>query len=594
MKLKLDRMNFFKTFMSSCLGALVAMVIVIIGTIVIISASSGDEQPAIKENSVLKLDLNTPIIETEKEDPFAGLSFLGGGAQKPIGLAQLRQTIAGAKTDDKIKGILVNVNYPMAGFTVIEEIRQALLDFRKDGKWVVVYSEGMSESAYYLASAADKIYLNPEGEVEFNGLAVDVSFFKRLFDKLEIKPEVFRVGEFKSAVEPFLLEKMSDANRLQLTELINSIYDHVLTQVAASRNIPKANLKEIADKMLVRNAELALEYKLVDSLMYDDQVQKELGRRLGLKGDDKVDYVKYNRYKSSVSNYTDSQNEVAVIVAEGEIVPGKANSGQTIVASESFVKELRKARESDRVKAVVIRINSPGGSALASDVMWREITLTSKVKPVIASMSDYAASGGYYMAMACDTIVAQPHTITGSIGVFGILFDASGFLNNKIGITSEEVKTGEIGEMMTVSRPLTEQEKGIMQKRTEEVYETFTAKAAEGRKMTQDNIKKVASGRVWSGVQAKERGLVDVLGSFDDAVKIAAAAGNVKDDYRVRFYPQYTPNFFEQVMDQLDDDSQEKAIREQLGEHYQLYQEWKRVKSYQGIQTRMPYELKLK
>ncbi len=585
-------MNFVKALLTSCLGTLVAIVVLIGGIMLIISMSGGDEI-IVNENSVLRLDLDAQIIETEKEDPFGGLPIFGTATPKPIGLAQLRQTIANAKTDSKIKGILLSVSYPLAGYSVIEEIRQALIDFRSEGKWVVAYSEVMTEPAYYLASAADKVYLNPEGEMEFNGLAIEISFFKRLFDKLDIKPEIFRVGEYKSAVEPFMLEKMSDANRLQLTELIESIYDHVLTGISESRNIPKEKLTEISDKMLVRNASLAVEHGLVDSLMYQDQVEDELKRRLSLEADKDIEFIKYSKYKRSFSTYKDSKNEIAVIVAEGTILPGKADGGQEIIGSESFSKELRKARENEKVKAIVVRINSPGGSALASDVMWREILLTTKVKPVIASMSDYAASGGYYMAMGCDTIVAQPHTITGSIGVFSVLYDASGFLNNKIGITSEELKTGDIGELFTVSRPLTEAEKAIWQNRTEEVYETFTSKAAEGRKMTVDNVKKVASGRVWTGVQAKERGLVDILGSFEDAVEVAAAAADVKDDYRVKFYPQYTPSFFEQLVDQFDEDAQVKVLKEQLGENYYLYQQWKSVKSYEGVQARMPFEMKI-
>jgi len=583
-------MNFFKGFVSSCLGALVAMVLVLVGIVMIISMSGGEEI-MVKESSVLRLDLDVPIIEIEREDPFAGLSIFGASSPKPIGLVQLRQTIAHAKNDPKIKGIFLNISYPMTGFSIIEEIRQSLIDFRSEGKWVVAYSEWMSESAYYLASAADKIYLNPQGEMEFNGLAIEVSFFKRLFDKLEIKPEVFRVGEFKSAVEPFLFEKMSEANKLQLTELIASIYDQVLTGISESRNIPKTNLKEISDKMLVRNAALAQQYGLVDSLLYDDQVQNELRHRIGLSDDENVEYIKYSKYKRSVSTYKESKNEVAVIVAEGTILSGKANQGQSIIGSETFVEEIRKARKSERVKAIVIRINSPGGSSLASDVMWREITLAAQEKPVIASMSDYAASGGYYMAMGCDTIVAQPHTITGSIGVFSVLYDASGFLANKIGITSEELKTGEIGELITVTRPLSDSEKAIWQKRTEEVYETFTSKAAEGRMMSVENIKKVASGRVWTGEQAKERGLVDVLGTFEDAVNLAAEAGNVKDDFRIRYYPQYKPTIFEQLIDQFEEDAEVRSMKKQLGEHFYLYQQLKRIKSYQGTQARLPFEM---
>ena len=586
-------MNFLKAFFTSCLGTVVGILVLIVGTMVIISLSGGDEI-IVNENSVLRLDLDTQIIETEKEDPFAGLPIFGASTPRPIGLAQLRQTIQHAKTDEKIKGILLSVSYPLAGYSVIEEIRQALTDFRSDGKWVIAYSEVMTEPAYYLASAADKVYLAPEGEMEFNGLAIEISFFKRLFDKLDIKPEIFRVGEYKSAVEPFMLEKMSDANKLQLTEMIESIYDHVLTGISQSRNIPKEKLTEISDKMLVRNASLAVEHGLVDSLLYQDQVEEKLKQRLGLEGDKDIEFIRYSKYKRSFSSYKDSKNEIAVIVAEGTILPGKGDRGQEVIGSESFSKEIRKARENDKVKAIVVRINSPGGSALASDVMWREITLTTKVKPVIASMSTYAASGGYYMAMGCDTIVAQPHTITGSIGVFSVLYDASGFLGNKIGITSEELKTGEIGELFTVTRPLTDAEKAIWQKRTEEVYDAFTSKAAEGRNMTVDNIKQVASGRVWTGTQAKERGLVDVLGSFEDAVKIAANAAGVQDDYRVRFFPQYTPGFLEQLVEQFDEEeAQAEAMKKQLGEHYYLYQQWKSVKSYEGVQARMPFEMKI-
>jgi len=580
-------MNFLKSFFASCLGSIVAMVAVIFGVIWIASLSGGDEV-IISEGSVLHLDLDAPIVEVEREDPFAGVPFVGSSSPRPIGLAQLRQTISKAKEDSKIKGIYLTASSPQAGYATIAEIRNALDDFRAGGKWIVAFSEGMTEQAYYLSSAADKVYLHPEGDVEFNGMAVDVTFFKRLFDKLEIKPEIFRVGEFKSAVEPFMLEKMSEPNRLQLTELIESINDQVIAGVATSRNLPVERVKEISDKMLVRNPSQAKEFGLVDSLAYADQVEDILKRRAGT---EKLSLVKYKKYRKSVAPKGTSANEVAVIVAEGTIVSGKTGSSQGVIASESFIKELRKAREDDGVKAIVLRINSPGGSSLASDAMWREITLTAESKPVIASMSDYAASGGYYMAMGCDTIVAQAHTITGSIGVFSVLYDASGFLGNKLGVTSEELKTGEIGELITVSRPLNEVERSIWQQRTEDVYDTFTKKAAEGRKTTQDAIKAVASGRVWTGLQAKERGLVDVIGTFEDAVKVAANAAHVGDDYKVRFYPKYTPSFFEQIMSQIEEDSEESAVRAQLGEYYYLYEQLKDVKSYQGTQARMPYTL---
>jgi protease-4 len=331
-------MNFWKAFFASCLGALVAMILLCV-IIVSIIAASGDEEIKVKESSILRLDLDAPINEIEKEAPFA-LSMLGSSSPRPIGLAQLRQTILHAKDDEKIKGIYINVSMPGTGYTTIEEIRQALIEFRTSGKWVVVYSEMLSEPAYYLASAADKIYLNPEGELEFNGLTAEVVFFKRLFDKLEIKPEVFRVGEFKSAVEPFLLEKMSPENRMQLNELVNSIYDQVLNRVAEARKIPKEKLKEIADKMLVRNAKLALEHGLVDSLLYVDQVEDDLKKRVGIESDKKLEYIQYSKYKRSFSAYKASKNEIAVVVAEGTILPGKSEKGSDVAGSETFAKEM--------------------------------------------------------------------------------------------------------------------------------------------------------------------------------------------------------------------------------------------------------------
>jgi protease IV len=412
-----------------------------------------------------------------------------------------------------------------------------------------------------------------------------------MFDKLEIKPEIFRVGEFKSAVEPFMLDKMSPENRLQLTELVNSIYDHVLTRISESRGISKEKLSEISDNMLARSAKLSVEHGLIDSLLYYDQVLAELKGRLSLEETGKVNFIKYNKYRKQAEKASASaDNEIAVIVADGTIMPGAADEG--VVGSDTFADEIRKARENKRVKAIVIRVNSPGGSFQASDIMWREVTLAAEKKPVIASMSDYAASGGYYLAMGCDTIVAQPHTITGSIGIFSVLFDASGFMNNKLGITTEEIKTGEYGEMVTISRPLTDAEKNVWQTRTEEIYETFTGKAAAGRRITQDEIKKVASGRVWTGEQALSRNLVDVLGGYDEAVRIAAEKAGVADNYKVRLYPR-VKNFYEQLVQGFGENAKTNAMKEEMGQYYSLYEQWQHVKGYHGVQARMPFEFQI-
>ncbi|HTH56410.1 MAG TPA: signal peptide peptidase SppA [Cyclobacteriaceae bacterium] len=589
-------MNFFKTFLASCLGSLIALVVLFLLMIGFFSAaissfSTDDKMVEVADNSVLHLKLNVPITEIETENPFEGLP-LPGAEEVGIGLLPLKSAIANAKTDAAIQGIYLEVSSFQGGYAMAREIRESLTDFKKSGKWVVAYSEMYSEASYYLASVADKIYLNPEGEIEFNGLAIEVSFFKKMLDKLEIKPEIFRVGDFKSAVEPFFLDKMSEANRLQLKELIEGINSSTKMEVAESRKINADEIKKISDQMLVTNPQEAQKHRLVDSLVYYDQVLNELRSRLGVEKEKKISFIKYSKYKKSFTTSSTSKNEIAVIVAEGDIVSGKAKEG--LIGSETFAEELRKARTNDKVKAIVLRINSPGGSALASDVMWREVRLAAKEKPIIASMSHLAASGGYYIAMGCDSIVAEPSTITGSIGVFSVLFDLSSFLDKKIGITFDEVKTGEVGELVTVTRPLTAFEKSVWQKRTDKIYEGFTSKAAEGRHMDVELLRKVASGRVWTGTQAKEKGLVDVLGGFDDAVKIAAKKAGIEDDYKLRFYPKQK-NFFAQWLQGMEENSKMSTLKGELGEEgFATYQQLKKVQLLQGTQARLPFDIQEK
>jgi protease-4 len=583
-------MNFFKMFFSSCLGAFVALAVFTILGIFILAGIGGEVAVDVKPNSVLSLKLNYPISELELDDPIADI--FPEAADKSMGLMQIKDAIRKAKSDENIKGIYIESGVVGAGIATIDEVRASLLDFRKSGKWVVAYSNYFSEGGYYLATAADSIFLNPEGQVELNGLATEVTFFKKLFDKLDIRPQVFRVGEFKSAVEPFLRDDLSEENKLQLNALLNSIYGTMLTNIAEGRKLEPGRVKEIANKMLVRNAKQAQAFGVVDGLYYEDEMLDFLKERTGADKKAKLNLVTYNDYKRSAGLTKSSKNEIAVIVADGSILEG--NSDQGIVGSNTVVEALRKARESKRVKAVVLRINSPGGSAMASDEMWREITLTAKEKTIIASMSDYAASGGYYLAMGCDTIVAQPTTVTGSIGVFSVLFDMSQFLGNKLGITSEEVKTGEIGELITITRGLNETEKAIWQKQTEEIYETFTTKAAAGRKMKLEDLKKIASGRVWTGEQAKANGLVDVLGTFDDAVKLAAQGAGVADDYAVRYYPK-PKTVLEKFFATQEEEAAETRMKEALGgENALLYLQWKRLQQWQGVQARMPLEFTLK
>jgi protease IV len=581
-------MNFFKSFFAALLALVVFCGLMLFALIGLIAIVGSEEKVLVHENSVLHLNLDDRIKELQEDNPLEGLP-IPGNKSGAIGLLQLKQAIAHAKNNEKIKGILLEASSLQAGFSTVEEIRESLIDFRKSGKWVLAYNQVYSEGAYYLATAADKIYIHPQGEVEFNGLSLTVSFFKRLLDKLEIKPQVFRVGEFKSAVEPFLLEQMSPASELQLSELANSMNSFMLQGISTQRNIPVEKLEEISDNMLVKNARTAKELGLIDELFYDDQLQDEIRNRLNIGGNDNISYIKFNKYRKSVPVQKSTPNEIAVIVADGTIVPGEDNGDDDVIAGETFVKAIRKARNNDKIKAIVLRINSPGGEFRASDMMWREVILARKQKPVIASMGDYAASGGYYMAMGCDTIVAQANTITGSIGIFAMIPDMSGFFGNWLGITFDDVKTGNFGDLYTVTRPLNEAEKSFVQRNIEEGYDTFTGKAAEGRGISREEILKVAGGRVWTGSQALDIKLVDVKGGFDDAVKIAAAKAGV-DDYHVRFYPQ-PKNFLEEWLSQREEEATADAMKTELGDLYPLYLQFRHVKTYQGVQARFPFEI---
>ncbi len=581
--------SFFKIFFATLLAFVVfnfVLLLILIGV-----ASSGEDAP-IAKNAYLHLDLNRPIVEMTSDDPFADIMQALNNETAPLGLKTVLESLDQAAEDDNIKGIILDASNVMAGFAQIEEIRNALIDFKASGKPVVAYGEMFSEGGYYLASVADEIILTPVGMLEFNGLTSEVAFFKGTFEKLNIEPQIFRVGTFKSAVEPFLRKDMSDASKQQISSLLNSVYDHSLSNIAEARQIPVAELKRISDQYLVRTAEDALKYGLVTQLAYYDEALDVMREKIGLAADDKIPSVSIKDYKKSFTADAYNQSRIAVIVAEGNIVSGKGDANS--IGSDKFAKEIRKARLDDKIKAIVIRINSPGGSALASDVMWREVKLAKQVKPVIASMSTVAASGGYYMAMACDTIVAQPNTITGSIGIFAIIPDLSNFMDSKLGITFDRVSTGEYSNLFTVTRGLNDSEKQIIQNMIERGYEDFTTKAAEGRNMPVESLLEVASGRVWSGIEAKERGLVDVLGSYDDAVKIAAkSAGLEEGDYMRVYYPEKKP-FFQKIMEELGSTANAFYQRAMYGEASPYINELKYVMENKGLQTRMPFDLEIK
>jgi protease-4 len=583
-------MKFLRNFLATLTALIVFFGFGLIMFFGVIAVLSSQEEVIVDSNSILHIKLNRPIVEMEGEkDPLAELPIFAGDNQH-IGVIQLRAALSKAASDDKIKGIYLDVPYLMSGFGNLEEIRNALLDFKASGKFIVAYANFYTEGAYYLVSVADKIYLNPEGDLEFNGLSINTTFFKGTFEKLGIKPQIFRVGDFKSAVEPFIRDDMSDANRLQLSSVLESINGNMLKNVAKSRDIDINVLSDISKEMKIRKAQDAIEHNLIDGALYYDEMMSELMERMDVSREKDLEFISYENYSTKVSTYKKSDNEVAVIIAMGDIVRGEGQQNESI-GSKKFAREIRKARLNEKVKAIVVRINSPGGDFVASDIMWREIELASKAKPVIASMSNYAASGGYYMAMACDTIVAQPTTITGSIGIFGMLFNAEGFLKEKMGITHDVVRTGDYSDIMTVTRPLSDGEKAIIQQGTNDGYETFTSKAAQGRGMKKEDLLKIASGRVWTGEQALDNGLVDVLGGLEEAIAIATDKANITDDYKVRYFPKYKP-LIERLMSG-GNEVKAQLVKEELGEMYIYLKEIKKLKNYQGIQARMPYDISL-
>ena len=594
--------QFFKFTFATLVGLVLffglglAVLAVIVGV-----ASSASKTKSVAANSVLELKLNEPLTERGQSIDFNLL----GGRQSSTGLVALKEAIGRAKTDDDIKGILLNLDIVQGGMASLEEVRDALLDFKKSGKFVVAYHETASEKSYYLASMANEIYLNPQGLLEFNGLSSEVMFYKRLFEKAGIKPYIFRVGSFKSAVEPFFRENFSDSARLQTVSYLNSLNDHMIGQVATARGIAPARLHVISDSMLVHDASDALRLKLVTKLGYFDEVQDYMRGKLGLAKDKKLNLV-------SLSDYTDdnpsdgkegktSGNRIAVIYAEGDIVTGKGSDDN--IGSTKFAEAIRKARLDDKVKAVVLRINSPGGSSLASDVIYREVLLTKKVKPIIASMSDVAASGGYYIAMACDTIVAHPNSITGSIGVFGVLPNIQPLLADKLGITVDRVTTGKFSDLPTITRALSDYEKKTLQHSVDLIYADFTSKAALGRHMPVERLRRLASGRVWSGAEAKANGLVDVLGDYETALKIAAARAHLKaDDYRVQRLPRRKSGL-EALLARfgVGDDAEaaaearvQAALKTKLGALYPVYVQYQKLLTMSGVQARLPYELEIK
>jgi len=587
--------SFWGSFLGTLVGVFVTFLFIffIIMGIVISSVSKFSVQSEktikVKQKSVLHITFNGPIAERSSKNPFENFNF-GDAEHQPLGLNDILSNIEKAKGDSHISGIYLDISSIPAGIATLEEIRNALLDFKESKKFIVAYSENYAQGAYYLATVADKIYLNPEGMVEFKGLGTQTMFFKKMLDKLEVDVHIFRHGKFKSATEPFFLDKMSPASREQVLTYLHSIWNYTLEGISKQRNIPVDELNRYCDNMLINNAETSVSYKLADQLVYKDEMIDVLAKLTGEKAD-KINYVEMHKYTHAPSLKKEpfTKNKIAVIYATGEINGGEGDDKS--IGSEETSKAIREARLDENVKAIVLRVNSPGGSSLASDVIWREMVLAKKAKPVVVSMGDVAASGGYYIACAADAIVAHPNTITGSIGVFGVFPNMQNLFANKLGITVDTAKTNKHSDFGNLYRAMGKDEEDVVQKRIEDIYQDFIGKVADGRHKTKAEIDSIGQGRVWSGADGIKIGLVDKFGGLKDAIALAAEKAKLKT-YKTIELPKQKDALEEIMKNAFDEDAMmEKKLKAELGDTYQNYKNLQSVLKYKGVQARLPYDI---
>jgi len=585
-------MRFLGNVLATIVGLFVFLMMFFFGIVLIAAIFGGEsEEISVKSDSVIELKLTdiTNDYAGKYKDPW--VAILADGEK--VGLSDILKAIENAKTDTDIKGISILNNNSSLGMAQSKALRNALEDFKKSGKFVLAYSNAYSQKEYYLNSVANTIYINPIGEFDFKGLSAELMFFKDLQEKSGVKMEVIRHGKYKSAVEPFLDNKMSDANREQTLSLLNSVWNSVLEDISKSRNISVAKLNEIANGLLARTPEMAKAEKLVDIIAYEDEYHNAIKKILKIKNDEdynKLSIIDYAQKVATTAEIADAQDKIAVIYAQGEIMGGEGDINT--IGEGSINRSLIEARKDKNVKAIVLRVDSPGGSALTSDLIWREIELTKKVKPVVVSMGNYAASGGYYIACNANKIFAENNTITGSIGVFGILPNFTP-LATKIGIHTEQVKTNENAAEYSPFVPMDEKFKTVTQEGVENVYKTFVSHVAQGRKMTVAQVDSIGQGRVWTGSQALKIGLVDKIGGLDAAIKEAASLSKTKK-YSTQNFPEYEKDMNDILKNLPFAKSKESFIKEELGEEtFRLMEQIKRVQTRKGIQAIMPFEISI-
>lgn len=588
--------SFIKYTMATVVGIFLTMTLFTIISIISLAgmmATEGMSAP-IKEKSILRLDLSGTLAERSESNPFA---VLMGEENTALSLEDALLALDKAAKNENIIGVYLEGGAMGANPGMAQELRQALVEFKESGKWVVAYGDSYGKTAYYLSSVADSVLLNPEGNVDFGGMASQIIFYKDVMEKIGVKMQVFKVGTYKSAVEPFICTEMSPANREQVTSYLFSIWTNMLKDVAASRNMEVGKLNSLADSLtMISEASVALNGGLVDKLCYMDEVKAILRDKSGLEDeDDDLVFASVADVAKSETLGEKVDEQVAVYYAYGEIVQsqgtGLGMSQEHQIVGEKMIKDLQDLREDDDVKAVVIRVNSPGGSAFASEQIWREVCLLKEKKPVVVSMGGMAASGGYYISCAANRIFAEPTTLTGSIGIFGMIPDASELMTEKIGLKFDVVKTNEMSDIGTMARPFNEAESAQMQKMINRGYDLFTKRVADGRGMAQDSVKLIAEGRVWTGEQGLNIGLVDELGNLDDAVAHAAELAKV-EKFRAVPYPG-ADNPFELLLNQTKGGYLDSELRELLGEGYAVYSLVRNVKDADRIQARMPFEMNI-
>lgn len=573
--------GFWKYFLASLLAIVVSgilLMFIFFGFMGALASSVTSSQVAvIKSNSILEIDLSKPISEIPQANILSAIT--GGAPAAEVGLFEVLSAIEMAKTDEHIKGIYLKAGGNSNGWATSQQLRKALEGFKGSGKFIYAYADGITQRAYYIASVADSVFINPVGNVELKGLSTNIMFYKGLLDKLEVQPEIFYCGKFKSATEPLRAYKMTDENRTQIAAYQDDLWEEMVGAVAQHTGMDSATIDSLVQAGAIQTSADAMQYKLADGLKYKDEVEQLLKAKSGIDADKELNFASLSDYKSRLSQKP-SSNHIALLIAEGSIIDGKAgaNSG-SVIASDDFIKEVRRVRDDESVKAVVLRVNSPGGSALASENILRELQLLKAKKKLVTSMGDYAASGGYYIACQSDSVFAMPNTITGSIGVFGVMMNTEKLFNNKLGITFDVEKTAPMADMGDMNRPFTERERQIIQHGVDTIYSTFKSRVAAGRKLDVTYVDSVGQGRVWTGKAALNLHLVDALGGMERAIKAAATLAGISE-YRVVTFPKPTSDIERllKMVNGKDANSTlltKQLVQNELGFSFDAYQQFK-------------------